>query len=164
MYSNTHMHTYHTHTLHHTHTHTRTTIILTIFVRRIASFSYILRIYSITLNDVYGTVLMFFLRIFQTSVKIQRPGHFTRSVIPGRSSCMVSDTSATATAVALGSGIASLCRPTQVSSSETDCWPVGGHGGTHQSWLIFGSPNWGPFSIPSFSMLLFNMFLLIFLS
>lgn len=33
---------------------------------------------------------------------------------------MVSDTSATAMVVALGSGIVNLCRPTQVSRSETD--------------------------------------------
>lgn len=36
---------------------------------------------------------------------------------------MVSDTSVTATAVASGSGTVNLCRPTQVSSSETEADP-----------------------------------------
>lgn len=61
---------------------------------------------------------------------------------------MVSGTSATATAVALGSGIASLCRPTQVSGSETDCCPVGGHGGTVSVLTNIRKPELGAFLYP----------------
>lgn len=61
----------------------------------------------------------------QTSARTQKPGPSTRLETPGRSTCMGSGTSATAMVVALESGIANLCRPTQVrnpAENDLTCW------------------------------------------
>ena len=62
--------------------------------------------------------------MFQINVRIQKPAPFIKLETHGRSICRESGTSATAMAVALGSGPASPYRPIQVSSFIPLCYKI----------------------------------------
>lgn len=147
------------------HTRTRTTIILTIFVRRVASFSYILRIYSTTLQwcfwDCFNVSLAYVLDQCQdseTRTFYQIGDSWEKFVHGVRYQCYC-----------YGRGIGEWhCQPLQTYPGK-QLWDwlltrAAVMVGRVKSWLAFGSPNWGPLFIPSFYMLLFNMYLFIFLS